>query len=72
MKRAITDLSPKQVRMSLVALAAAIMAVVWAVTDSVFGLLVPEALVSAVTALVMLVAQFYDRKNSGVSHRSDA
>lgn len=65
MKRAITDLSPKQVRMSLVALAAAIMAVVWAVTDSVFGLLVPEALVSAVTALVMLVAQFYDRKAGG-------
>jgi hypothetical protein len=61
-KRVITDMTPKSVRMSVVALTAAVLAVVWAIVDQVFDGTVNAVIVSAVTALVMLIAQFYDHR----------
>ena len=55
-------MSTKSVRMSVVALSAAVMAVIWVVIDTYTYWFVPTVLVSAVTSLVMLVAQFFDFK----------
>ena len=52
--------SPKIVRMSAVALSAAVMAVAWAILDEYTSLLTPAVIVSSITSLVMLVAQFVD------------
>ena len=60
--QAITDMSPKAVRMSVVAITAATMGVVWAVVDSATAMELDAVVVSSVTALVMLIAQFYDYK----------
>ena len=59
---ALNEVNPKAVRMSAVALSAAVMAVVWVVLDEYTDLYTPAVLVSAVTSLVMLVAQFLDIK----------
>ena len=48
--------------MSAVALAAAVMAVLWALVDEFTTFGVSAVIVSAVTSLVMLVAQFVDVK----------
>ena len=48
--------------MSAVALAAAVMAVLWAIVDEFTTFGVSAVIVSAVTSLVMLVAQFVDVK----------
>ncbi len=55
-------MSAKSVRMSKVALSAGVMAVVWLLLDEYTDVYISAALVSAVTSLVMLVAQFYDFK----------
>lgn len=52
----------KVIRMSAVALSAGIMAVVWIIIDEYTSIDPPAVLVSAVTSLVMLVAQFTDVK----------
>ena len=54
--------------MSAVALSGAVMAVVWALIDEYTDLGAPAVIVSSVTSLVMLVAQFTDvkRKAEGV------
>jgi hypothetical protein len=57
------NMTPKAVRMSMVALSAAVMAVVWIVMDEVFDLYFSPVLVSSVTALVMLIAQWVDVKH---------
>ena len=59
--------SPKVLRLSVVALAAAVMAVVWAILDEISGGNFNPVIVSSVTSLVMLVAQFIDwkRKQEG-------
>ena len=62
MKQLIQNQSPKIVRLSRVALAAGVMAVIWIILDEYTDLLVPAVLVSAITSLVMLVAQFLDVK----------
>ena len=54
--------TPKAKRLSTVALAGAVLAVVWAIFDE-FGGGLPAVVVSAVTSLVMLVAGFYDFKH---------
>ncbi len=56
------NMSAKSVRMSKVALSAGVMAIVWLVLDEYTDLYISAALVSAVTSLVMLIAQFYDFK----------
>ena len=58
----LSSLPPKAVRMSAVALAAAVMAVLWALVDEFTTFGVSAVIVSAVTSLVMLVAQFVDVK----------
>jgi hypothetical protein len=50
----------KTIRMSAVGLAAGVMGVVWALIDEYTALGAPAVVVSAVTSLVMLVAQFVD------------
>ena len=52
----------KAIRMSAVALSAAVMAVVWIIIDEYTSIDPPAVLVSAVTSLVMLLAQFTDVK----------
>lgn len=59
----ISEASPKVKRLSTVALAGAVLAVVWAVADEFLG--VPAVVVSAVTSLVMLVSGFYDFRADG-------
>lgn len=59
---ALDQVPAKAIRMSAVALSAAVMAVVWIVLDEYSNLDPPAVLVSAVTSLVMLVAQFTDVK----------
>ena len=56
--------TPKAKRLSSVALAGAILAVVWAIVDEYTNLGAPAVIVSAVTSLVMLVAGFYDFKHA--------
>ncbi len=60
MEKVTAGMSAKSVRLSAVALSAAIMAVVWVVLDTYTLWFIPAVLVSAVTSLVMLVAQFMD------------
>ncbi len=55
-----SNMSAKSVRMSKVALSAGVMAVVWLLLDEYTDVYISAALVSAVTSLVMLIAQFYD------------
>ena len=59
-KNVTAGMSAKNVRLSAVALSAAIMAVVWVVLDTYTYWFIPAVLVSAVTSLVMLLAQFMD------------
>ena len=56
------NMTAKAVRMSVVALSAAVMAVFWILLDELANLEPSAGLVSAITALVMLIAQFYDYK----------
>lgn len=58
----LSRVSSKTVRMSAVALSAAVMAVVWAIGDALTAAALPSVVVSSVTSLVMLVAQFVDVK----------
>ena len=58
----VTNMSAKGVRMSKVALSAAVMAVIWLTLDEFTDLYLSAAWVSGVTSLVMLVAQFSDFK----------
>ncbi len=60
MEKVTAGMSAKSVRLSAVALSAAIMAVVWVVLDTYTLWFIPAVLVSAVTSLVMLLAQFMD------------
>ena len=55
--------SPKAKRLSTVALAGAILAVIWAIVDELSSFGVSAVIVSAITSLVMLVAGFYDFKH---------
>ena len=55
--------TPKAKRLSTVALAGAILAVVWAIVDEFTTFGVSAVIVSAITSLVMLVAGFYDFKH---------
>ncbi len=57
--------NPKIVRMSAVALSAAVMAVLWAIVDEYTSIGTPAVIVSSVTSLVMLVAQFVDVRAIG-------
>ena len=59
---ALDQVPAKAIRMSAVALSAAVMAVVWIVIDEYTSIDPPAVLVSAVTSLVMLLAQFTDVK----------
>jgi hypothetical protein len=54
--------TPKGQRLSLVALAGAAMALLWAILEWA-GVEVPAPVISALTSLVMLLAGFYDHKN---------
>ena len=63
-KQAITDMGPKAVRMSVVALTGAVLTVVWAFVDEFANQAISPILVSSVTALFMLIAQFYDYRAS--------
>ena len=58
----LTEVSARTVRMSAVALSAAVMAVVWAIGDALTAAALPSVIVSSVTSLVMLVAQMVDVK----------
>jgi len=60
MKQTLSSLQPKTVRMSKVALAAAVMAVVWALVDEFANQAFSPIIVSSITSLVMLLAQFAD------------
>ncbi len=62
MENVTAGMSAKSVRLSAVALSAAVMAVIWVVIDTYTFWFVPAVLVSAVTSLVMLIAQFMDFK----------
>ena len=62
MKQSLSQLPPKAVRMSKVALSAAVMAVVWAIVDEFTSVGFSPIVVSSITSLVMLLAQFYDYK----------
>ena len=62
MKHIIASQSPKALRMSAVALSAAVMAVVWGIFDELSSGGTNPVIVSSITALVMLVAQFIDVK----------
>jgi len=64
-KNVTQNMSAKQVRMSGVALFAALMTLAWATVDQFKWFQPTDVFVSATTALVMLFAQFYDRKKSG-------
>ena len=57
--------TPKAKRLSTVALAGAVLAVIWAIVDEFTTYGVSAVIVSAITSLVMLVAGFYDFKNQG-------
>jgi len=57
----VNNMSPKTKRLSMVALAGAVMAVIWVIIDSWFE--VDAVFVSTVTSLVMLLAGFVDHKN---------
>ncbi len=61
-KNVTANMTAKSVRLSAVAFSAAVMAVVWLLIDTYTYWFVPAALVSAVTSLIMLVAQFLDFK----------
>ena len=61
-KQAITDMGPKAVRMSVVALTSAVLVVFWGILDEVVPWALSPVLVSGFTALIMLVAQFMDHK----------
>ena len=52
------DMSAKSVRMSVVALSATASTVIWLLLDEFTGIYISAPLVSASTALVLLVAQF--------------
>ncbi len=52
--------TPKAKRLSSVALAGAILAVIWAIVDEFTAFGVSAVIVSAITSLVMLMAGFYD------------
>ena len=56
--------TPKAKRLSTVALAGAILAVVWSLFDGFSDVYLPAVVISAVTSLVMLVAGFYDFKHA--------
>ena len=58
----IKNMTPKTVRMSRVALSAAVMAVAWAIIDELAKVAISPIIVSSITALVMLIAQFLDFK----------
>ena len=58
----LSNVSSRTVRMSAVGLSAAVMAVVWAIGDALTAAALPSVIVSSVTSLVMLVAQFSDVK----------
>ena len=62
MKQLIKSQSPKVLRLSRVALAAGVMAVMWILIDEYTDLFPSAVLVSAITSLVMLIAQFLDVK----------
>ena len=62
MKQTLSSLPPKAVRMSAVALSAAVMAVLWAIIHEVSTGAMNPVIVSSITSLVMLVAQFVDVK----------
>jgi len=68
-KNVTQNMSAKQVRMSGVAFFAALMTLAWATVDQFKWFVPTDVFVSATTALVMalvmLFAQFYDRKKSG-------
>ncbi len=64
MPERVTKMSAKQMRLSVVALSAAVMAVVWVIIDEYTPIELVPALVSSVTSLVMLLAQFKDFKAS--------
>ena len=55
--------TPKSVRLSIVAVSAAAMAVVWALLDEFALEAISPVIVSTVTSLVMLLSQFYDIKH---------
>ena len=55
------NMTPKSVRMSMVALSAAVMVVVWSIVDHYLSGF-PNTVAAGVTALVMLISQFYDFK----------
>ncbi len=59
-KNVTAGMSAKSVRLSAVALSAAVMAIVWILIDEYTLWFIPAVLVSAVTSLVMLIAQFID------------
>ena len=67
-QQTIDQFAPKTVRISIVALAAAVMAVVWAIVDEISMGGANPVIVSSITSLVMLVAQFIDvrAKSAGV------
>ena len=58
----LSNLPAKTVRLSAVALSAAVMAVIWAILDEVFIYQPAAVIISSITSLVMLVAQFVDVK----------
>jgi len=62
------NMSAKSVRMSVVALSAAVSTVIWLLLDEFTGFYVSAALVSASTSLVLLVAQFFDFKAKSEGH----
>lgn len=59
-QESIANADPKILRMSAVALSAAVMGVIWAFADALISAQIPAIVVSSVTALVMLIAQFVD------------
>jgi len=65
MKMAITPpATPKAKRLSVVAVAGGVLAVLWGTTDWLVAVEIPDYLVSSITSLAMLIAGFYDFKRS--------
>ena len=56
----VASLPAKTVRLSVVAFAAAVMAVIWAIVDEISMGGANPVIVSSITSLVMLIAQFID------------
>ena len=66
--KVVKDMSPKSVRMSIVALSATASTVIWLLLDEFTSIFISAPLVSASTGLVLLVAQFYDHKAKAGGH----